>query len=35
MIPEQNQIHQLTKGAVIVGRNSDLIPNVIYIKDAV
>ena len=35
MIPEQNQIHHLTKGAVSVGRNSDLIPNVSYIKDAV
>ena len=35
MMPEQNQIHHLTKGAVSIGRKSDLIPNVTYIKDAV
>ncbi|MDB2314946.1 hypothetical protein N9V42_05100 [Flavobacteriaceae bacterium] len=35
MMPEQNQIHHLTKGAVSVGRNSNLIPNVSYIKDVV
>ena len=28
MMPEQNQIHHLTKGAVSIGRKSDLIPNV-------
>ena len=34
-IPEQHQVHHLTKGAVCVGRNSNLIPNRIYVKDAV
>ena len=34
-MPEQNQIRHLTKGAIAAGRNSELIPNVTYIKNAV
>ena len=34
-IPEQHQVHHMTKGAVTVGRKSNLIPNHIYVKDAV
>jgi hypothetical protein len=32
---EQHQIRHLTKGAIAAGRNSTIIPNVTYIKDAV
>ena len=32
---EQHQIRHLTKGSIEAGRNSTIIPNVTYIKDAV
>ena len=32
---EQHQIRHLTKGSIKAGRNSTIIPNVTYIKDAV
>jgi len=34
-MPEQHQIRHLKKGAIAVGKNSELIPDVTYIKDAV